>query len=206
MVPLGQGYSLHTVNAFEEEGRLVFDLLELDEPVYPDYEVIPDIFMRVRPGRPVRYVIDTRAWEIRERVSIPSSQSIDFPNIDPRRAQRANDHFWMVGLSKTGSAGRKYFDEIAHVDFSRGRIDDTYRLPDRFYFGSEPTFLPNPEDESAGLVLCKRFDAERRRDAYLLFDAHRVAAGPVAVLHAEEATPPCFHGSYYPTRTPGLPG
>jgi all-trans-8'-apo-beta-carotenal 15,15'-oxygenase len=201
LVPVGRGYSLHTINAFEEPGRLIYDVLELDEPVYGDYEVIPDIFTSVKPGRPVRYVIDTRSYRVIERVSLPSSVSLDFPAIDPRRATLSNDHFWMVHLSKTGQPGRKYFDELAHGDLSSGTVHDTFRLPDRFYFGSEPTFLPNPSEAGAGLILVKRFDAERERDAYLLFNAKAVAQGPLAVLHCEEATPPCFHGSYYPDET-----
>ncbi len=197
-LPVGRGYSLHTINAFEEPGRLIYDVIELDEPVYGDYEVIPEIFTRVKPGRPVRYVIDTRTWRVTDRVSLPSAVSSDFPAIDPRRTTLSNDHFWMVNLSKTGMPGRKYFDELAHGDFSSGSIRDTFRLPERFYFGSEPTFIPDPQGAGAGLILLKRFDAEHERDAYLLFDAYAVSAGPVAVLHCEEATPPCFHGSYYP--------
>ena len=108
----------------------------------------------------------------------------------------------MLNLSKTGEPGRKYFDELAHGNFSTRTVSDTFRLPDRFYFGSEPTFVPDPNNAAAGLILLKRFDAERERDAYLLFDAYSVATGPVAVLHCEEATPPCFHGSYYPRETP----
>lgn len=197
-VALDHGYCLHTVNAFETEGRLVFDLIELDEPVYPDYQVIPDIFTRVLPCRPVRYVVDPGRWKVVEKIEVPAAEHNDFPAIDPRRAQRPNDHFWMMGLSRTGQPGRKYFDQLSHVDLAARRIAGVYRLPPRFYFGSEPTFVPNPEDPAGGLILCKRFDAERVRDAYLFFDAYDVAAGPVAVVHLEEATPPCFHGSYYP--------
>lgn len=198
-IPLGRGYCLHTVNAFEAEGRLVYDLIELDEPVYPDYQVIPDIFTRVLPCRPVRYVIDPRTWSVVDKREVASALHYDFPSIDPRRAQRPNDHFWMMGLSRTGQPGRKYFDQLSHVDLAAARIGDVYRLPPKFYFGSEPTFVPDPHDTSRGLILCKRFDAERLRDAYLFFDAYDVAAGPLAVLHLEEATPPCFHGSYYPS-------
>ncbi len=197
-VPVGSSYSLHTINAFEEAGRLIYDVIELDEPVYGDYEVIPEIFTAVKPGRPVRYVIDTGTWRVIDRIALPSATSLDFPAIDPRRATLPNDDFWMLNLSKTGQPGRKYFDELAHGSFASRTITDTFRLPERFYFGSEPTFLPGPDHASSGLILLKRFDAERERDAYLLFDARSVAAGPLAVLHCEEATPPCFHGSYYP--------
>jgi all-trans-8'-apo-beta-carotenal 15,15'-oxygenase len=197
-VPLERGYCLHTVNAFERDGRLVYDIVELDEPVYPDYEAIPEIFTRVKPGRPVRYVIDTQSWRVVDRVVVPFGASCDFPGIDPRLARRPTDHFWMCALSKTGGPGRKYFDQLVHVDLGTRQATDTYTLPDRFYFGSEPTFLPDPGEAARGLVLCKRFDAEQRKDAYLLFDPFSIAGGPVAVLHCEEATPPCFHASYYP--------
>ena len=200
-VPIGRGYSLHTINAFEEAGLLIYDVIELDEPVYGDYEVIPEIFTEVKPGRPVRYVIDTQTWRVTDRIPLPSAMSSDFPAIDPRRATLPNDHFWMLNLSKTGEPDRKYFDELAHGNFSSRTITDTFRLPERFYFGSEPTFVADPNHFSGGLILVKRFDAERERDAYLLFDAHAVAKGPLTVLHCAEATPPCFHGSYYPRET-----
>jgi carotenoid cleavage dioxygenase-like enzyme len=86
---------------------------------------------------------------------------------------------------------------LTHVDLARGEVLETFRLPEGFYFGSEATFIPHPQSDKDGVLLVKRFDAERRRDAYLLLDPHAVERGPVAVLHLEEATPPCFHGSYY---------
>jgi all-trans-8'-apo-beta-carotenal 15,15'-oxygenase len=197
-VPLGPRYCLHTVNAFEEDGHLVFDLIELEEPVYPDYEAIPDLFTRVRPACAVRYVIDTATWRVVERRSVPSTLAHDFPTIDPRRARRPAHHLWMLSLAKTGEEGRKLFDQLTHVDLARGEVLETLRLPEGFYFGSEATFIPHPQNEEEGLLLVKRFDAEHRRDAYLLLDPHHMNRGPVAVLHLEEATPPCFHGSYYP--------
>jgi all-trans-8'-apo-beta-carotenal 15,15'-oxygenase len=61
-VPVGEGYCLHHVNAFEEAGgRLVVDVLELEEPVYPDYRPIPELFVEVAPAHPVRYVVDLHA-------------------------------------------------------------------------------------------------------------------------------------------------
>jgi carotenoid cleavage dioxygenase-like enzyme len=58
MIPVGAGYCLHLINCFEEAGRLTVDVLEIDRPVYPDYEPMPDIFIDAPPCRPVRYVID----------------------------------------------------------------------------------------------------------------------------------------------------
>src|SRR5207244_13388449 len=56
-VPIGRGYCLHLVNAFEAAGRLTADVIEFDQPVYGEY-LVPDLFTTVGPGRPVRYVVD----------------------------------------------------------------------------------------------------------------------------------------------------
>jgi carotenoid cleavage dioxygenase len=146
-------------------------------------------------------VIDTTSWRVVERRGVPSTLAHDFPVIDPRQSRRSAHHLWMLSLARTGEAGRKLFDQLTHVDLARGEVLESFRLPDGFYFGSEATFIPHPRNEEEGLLLVKRFDAEQRRDAYLLLDPHRLERDPVAVLHLEEATPPCFHGSFYPATT-----
>ncbi|NJL26550.1 MAG: carotenoid oxygenase family protein [Thermoanaerobaculia bacterium] len=45
-------YCLHLINSFEEDGKLIVDVVELDRPVYDQYEVVPDLFTEVEPGRP----------------------------------------------------------------------------------------------------------------------------------------------------------
>lgn len=197
-IPIDPGYCLHIVNSFEEDGRLILDIEELEEPVYDQYQVIPDLFADVGPARPTRFVIDTASWQVMEKRVIESKLASDFPSIDPRRTLRSNDHFWLLSISKTGQPDRKFFDQLTHVDFSRERITDTYRVPPGCYLGNEPIFIGAPGEESQGVVICKRFDAENREDSFLLFDAYDVAAGPIATLHLEEPTPPGFHASFHP--------
>ena len=55
-VDIGRGYCLHLVSAFEDDGLLVVDVLEMDRPVYDQYEV-PDLFPDARTAQPVRYVV-----------------------------------------------------------------------------------------------------------------------------------------------------
>jgi all-trans-8'-apo-beta-carotenal 15,15'-oxygenase len=186
------------VNSFEADGRLVLDVVELEEPVYDQYQVIPDLFSEVGPARPTRFVIDATSWEIVEKRVIESTLASDFPSIDQRGLRRSCDHFWQLAISRTGHPGRKFFDRLEHVDLARGEIADTWQAPPGCYLGNEPIFLGAPGDESAGVVLCKLFDAGRRHDTFLLFDAFDVAAGPVARLHLEEPTPPGFHASFHP--------
>src|SRR5712671_1050872 len=57
-VAAGRGYCLHLINCFEDGSRLIADILELESPVYPEYQPIPDLFPNVIPCHPVRFVVD----------------------------------------------------------------------------------------------------------------------------------------------------
>lgn len=197
-IPVDPAYCLHVVNSFEEKGRLFLDVVELEEPLYDQYQVIPDLFTDVGPARPTRFVIDTASWQVVEKRIIDSPLASDFPSIDQRGARHSCDHFWSLSISKTGRPGRKFFDQLTHVDFSREQITDTWRVPAGSYLGNEPIFIGAPGEDSQGVVLCKRFDPESRQDSFLLFDAYDVAAGPIASLRLEEPTPPGFHVSFHP--------
>ncbi len=197
-VPIGQRYCLHLINSFEENGRLIVDVVEFDRPIYDQYQVIPDLFTDAPAGRPVRFVIDTATWEMLEKVEMSYAPAPDFPAIDPRLGTKPYRHFWMLGISATGQPGRKFFDHLAHLDWQSNVSPDIYHAPPGHYLGCEPIFLGNPERLDEGVVICKQFDAENVVDAFLLFNAFDVAAGPIATLPLREATPPGFHASFDP--------
>lgn len=197
-IPIEPGYCLHTINSFEEKGRLVLDVIEMEDPVYDQYQPVPDLFREVGPARPTRFVIDTGTWELVEKRVVESAVSSDFPSIDPRETCRPTCHFWQLSISRTGEPGRKFFDRLDHVDLERGRIADTWTAPEGCYLGNDPLFLGPPGEASTGLILCKLFDAAKRRDAFVFFDAFDVASGPIAKLHLREPTPPGFHTSFQP--------
>jgi len=194
---IGNQYCLHFINVWEAGDRLMVDLLELDEPVYDEYEVIPDLFKDVSPGRPVRYEIDTTTWRVAEKRTLDYELAPDFAAIDPRKQQRAYDEFWMLGIGATGQPGRKFFDQLVHCRWNQGRTEDIYQAPAHAYLGGEPIFLPDPDSER-GAIICQLFDADLETSYFLLFDATRVSAGPLARLRLEEPLPPLFHASYNP--------
>jgi all-trans-8'-apo-beta-carotenal 15,15'-oxygenase len=195
-LPLPGRYVLHLGNAFEEEGRLVVDLMELDRPVYDQYHVIPDLFTDVAPGRPVRLTIDTASWEIVNRREIAYDRTPDFPAWDPRRTGRRADDLWVLGMSKSGQPGRKFFDELAHLDWTTGHAAGIYRAPAGRYLGGEPAFLPDPDDPAAGWVICQEIDPAGPTTDFVLFDAFAVERGPIARIRLPRAIPPAFHASF----------
>lgn len=193
---LGNGFCLHLVNSFEEEGLLVVDVVELDRPVYDQYQVVPDLFTEVRRAQPVRYRVDLGRGEVVSRAGLDYRHMADFPSVDPRLAGGPCDDFWMLGIAHTEKAGRKFFDELVHLRWSAGGPAGVWRAPAGHYLGGEPVFIPDPDDERGGTVVCQSFDAAQQHSAFLLFDAFDVAAGPVATLHLESPVHLGFHTSF----------
>ncbi|HEX6899434.1 MAG TPA: carotenoid oxygenase family protein [Thermoanaerobaculia bacterium] len=195
-VPVGERYVLHGINSFEDGDRLIVDVLELDRPVYDQYNV-PDLFPDVAPGRPVRLVVDLRTGELTGRQEIAYARAPDFPAFHPDLAGRPYEDFWMLGISKTGHPGRKTFDQVVHANWSHPDRVDVWQAPPGCYLGGEPAFAPNPSG-NGGAVICQRFDAEKGESAFLVFDAFRVGDGPVATIPLESPLHLGFHAMFVP--------
>jgi len=195
-LPLGSSYCLHLANCFEASGRLVVDVIELERPVYDQYAV-PEFFTEVRRARPRRYVVDPEAAEVVDSMSLDYRNLCDFPAIDPRTAGQATRDCWVLGISATEQPGRKFFDQLTHLNWQNGDVE-IYQAPACHYFGGEPIFLGDPTDETRGTVICQQFDAESESMAFLLFDAFDVARGPVAILPLREPIHLGFHASFEP--------
>jgi carotenoid cleavage dioxygenase-like enzyme len=195
-IPLGSRYVLHGINAYEEGDRLIVDVLELDRPVYDQYDV-PDLFPDVAPGRPVRLVVDLAAGALLDRREIAYDRAPDFPAIDPELAGRPYEHFWMLGISKTGLPGRKFFDEVVHCSWSRPNHAETWQAPPNCYLGGEPAFAPAPSGKG-GAVICQQLDVETGEMKFLVFDAFDVARGPVAKLALSSPLHLGFHAFFQP--------
>jgi all-trans-8'-apo-beta-carotenal 15,15'-oxygenase len=197
-LPVGQGYCLHLINAFEEGDRLTVDVLELERPVYDQYQEVPDLFTDVGPGGPVRFVIDLAGPRLVERRQIGYRQAPDFPALDLRLMERSYHEFWMLGISAAGNPGRKFFDQLVHCDWSAEAVGGVWQAPPQQYLGGEPAYAPDLSGREAGAVICQVFDAERGESAFAVFNAEDVAAGPQALLWLDSPVPLLFHALFDP--------
>lgn len=200
-IPVGQRYALHQVNSFEADGRLHVDVVEYDRPIYQDYQPIPELFQDVPPGRPVRFTVDMATWTLEGTREIPYVLSPDFPAVQPHCVGQPYHHFWMLGISKSGQQGRKFFDQLVHFEWSEDGQDnapprDIFQAPPGHVLGCEPAFLDHPDDPNRGAILVKSFDTENQRDTFLLFDAFQVHRGPIAQIPLRRPVPPSFHTAW----------
>jgi len=193
-VQLGSHSCLHLINCFEDDGRLYVDVLELERPIYDQYRTLPSLFTDVCEGWPARYVIDLETYELVGTSEIEYRLAPDFPSIDQSLTTRTYDDFWMLGISATGRHGRKFFDQLVHVKWPGKCACDVYNVPPKNYLGSEPIFIGNPR--GGGVIICHVFDAENGASSFALFDAMRVAQGPVALLRLKEPIHLGFHACF----------
>jgi len=93
-VRVGDRYCLHLVNAFEDAARLIVDIVEYEQPLYGEYQIVPDLFTHVPCGRPVRLVVapdagqarrsaeGAKEGEILDRRELAYTRAPDFPAHD----------------------------------------------------------------------------------------------------------------------------
>ena len=193
--PVGRLHCLHLVNAFDDGRRVVVDLIEFEKPLYPEYQVVPDLFTDTFRGHPIRLVADLAAGRIAERVDIDYDCSPDFPQHDPALTAAAYDHFWMLGISRAGRPGRKFFDELVRVNWDTRDVD-VYHAPERHYLGGEPIFIPDPSRPRAGVAMCQMFDASATASSFVAFDAYDLSAGPIATIGLPVPLPFLFHSTF----------
>lgn len=197
-VPIGDGYCLHHINAFDDGDRLVVDVMELDEPVYKDYQPLPELFVEVGESRPVRRVVDVAAGRLVGERAMDYRLASDFPAIDLDLSGRPYRHFWMLSISATGKPGRKFLDRLVAGDWQEGRITDQYGAPEGRYFAGEPVFVPDPEDPDGGTVIVPELDAQAMATSFLLFAAGDLGRGPTARLPLRSPLHLGFHTTFHP--------
>jgi carotenoid cleavage dioxygenase len=189
-------YCLHFINCFERDDSLFVDVLELERPIYDQYQVLPAIFTDVCEGSPVRFEVDVRSGTVLNKRTVNYRLAPDFPSIDPLKQTVSYDDFWMLGISATGRRGRKFFDQLVHVNWTKTDPCDIYQAPLLHYLCGEPIFIADPLNRGTGVVMCQIFDAKSHRFSFAFLNGRDVASGPVASIHMKEPIHLGFHASF----------
>jgi all-trans-8'-apo-beta-carotenal 15,15'-oxygenase len=191
-------YCLHVINCFEAGKNVIVDVLEMDRPIYGEYQPIPDLFGTVSPCRPARYVIDTESKRIQENITMPYDCAPDFPAVDVTKHGSPYNDFWMLGMSASGKhTDRKFFDQLVRGAWSDGDVCDSYIAPWGEYLGGEPATVVNPANPDKAVVIVEHLIPAENRGEYLLFDGFSLQSGPIARLPLKHRIHPGFHTSFH---------
>ncbi len=195
-IKTGTGYCLHMINCFEQSRRLAVDLIELEAPIYAEYQPVPNLYSSAPPGRPVRYWIDLGSRSLVERMAMRYDRTPDFPSIDSRLLSQPYDHVWMLGLSSAGQPGRKFFDQLALGSWREGDATDLFQSDEGEYLCGEPVFVRNPNTPDGGVVIVQNLKPREDLVEFLLFEALALGQGPIARIPLRHRVHPGFHASF----------
>jgi beta,beta-carotene 9',10'-dioxygenase len=189
-------FAFHHVNAFEDEGGLVIDMI-----AYTDATIIEELYLaRLRAGTPV----DATGLLTRFRLSLSgeapvmrqilAAETLELPRINyAAHAGKPYRFVWGTGTKVRGD----FLDSIVKIDVATGQVARWYEAG---CYPGEPVFVaaPSAQAEDAGVLLSVVLDASKDRSFLLVLDAARLQEKARAL--APHAIPFHFHGNYFPER------
>jgi all-trans-8'-apo-beta-carotenal 15,15'-oxygenase len=121
----------------------------------------------------------------------------EFPRVMPQVV--AARHRKLAVLSSTARGPRTMLDTVNLVDTASGN-SDSYRF-DAGWQVEEHVLVPRAQarSETDGYLVGVAQDVLRAHTVMTVFDAARVAAGPLALARLPYRTPYCFHGNFLAT-------
>jgi carotenoid cleavage dioxygenase len=188
-------YVFHVMNAWEDGGRIIADVMQFDEaPLFPHPDGRPTDPAKSR-ARLCRWVFDLAGNTDRFSQTYLDDLTGEFPRIDDRRAGLKSGHGW-YGCANPEMAAGSGLSGIAHVDGDGARRGH-YLLPAGDTI-SEPVFVARSEDagEGDGWLLAVVWRARDNCSDLAVFNATDVTAGPVASVHLSHRVPDGFHGNW----------
>ena len=183
-------FCFHHVNAFDEDGAVVLDLL-----AYPDARVIDAFYLaELRAGKAIPQSLLTRftipLGEGPVTQTVLSDAPLEFPRIAySRLAGRRHRYVW--GASPTGNG---FFGSLVKQDLETRKLAN---WTEKDTFPGEPVFVPAPnaEAEDEGVLLSVVLDGEGGRSFLLAVDAATMSE--CARAYAPHVIPFGFHGNYF---------
>lgn len=202
------GFQGHTLNAFDDRGRIYIDMpitsgnifyfFPQSDGTVPPPETLSSNMMRL--------TIDMNSTGDGLEMKALTNFACEFPRSDDRYMGRQYSHGFVIAMDPTkpfdeariGPRPFQFFNQLAHINVANGRTK-TWFADDQSCF-QEPIFVPKhadaPEGEGYVIGLCNRL-AERRTDL-LVLDAQHIDEGPIATVRLPIRLRMSLHGNWVP--------
>jgi len=198
-VQMDLNFVFHFMNSFDKDGVITVDACQ--------YETAP--LFSTPDGKPTaksqphlsRWTINMNDPDARATSRGIDEFESEFPQCDPRYVGKAYRHGWYTSpdgqLRSSMEEGDSHYNVVGHFDHQTGAVD-------RYSFGqamtSEAIFVPKSgtaaEGEGYLLAVATRF--ETRTSRLYIFNALKLADGPLAKVHLSHRVPAGFHGGWRP--------
>jgi len=178
-------FLFHLGNAWEDEAGVIRLDAFLDDDASFAVKTARDLAQGLATTTPTaRLTILTLAPDGRANMAVLPGPG-EFPRTDPRRV--GTRHRFTYGVFGGG---------IARWDWETGRQEPFALGAD--YWSEEPVFVPRNggTDEADGWIVATALNQRAARTELVVFDARRIAAGPLARLACPYPLPLGFHGAF----------
>ncbi len=195
---LPPGFVFHYGNAWEDKDGLIrFDFV-LSEPGAEVMTGTMRALMRgdvdkVNPGasRSAQVVIDPARGTIRHTLR---DEDVEFPRVDPRYVARQNRQLFHTAA--VGGDRGFGLNAVLRYDLETGNTD-SFRFPSEYSLEEHvPIPRPGATREGEGWLVGCAFNAKTGKTEVNVFDALRLADGPLATAKLPYAIPLGFHGHF----------
>lgn len=214
----------HVAGTYEADGELVFDLSmangnvffwfpEEGKPPVPPPPSGPGSLASPMTRYKFKVTGDGKLASPGERVrpafTCEGTSLVEFARIDDRFQGKPYANFWALGqdgtrpydFAKVGPPPGGLFNLLVHYDWATGREEVYWPGPTTTM--QEPCFVPrdaeaSPEGEGYLVIVLNRLDLHVNELA--VFDAQRVAAGPVGLVRLPLRPRTAFHGNFVDAR------
>ncbi|MTE15264.1 carotenoid oxygenase family protein [Nocardia aurantiaca] len=180
--PIEPCYVFHTLNAYDEPGRIVLHVMRYPSLWREDSQGFDE-------GATLwRWTVDLTTGTVREDQM--DDRAAEFPRIDDRLAG-LDSRYGHVSVSDGEHGALLRYD--LHTGSSTVHDLGPGRLP------AEASFAPADETPGgAGYLMSYVYDAAQDRSDLVILDATDLAARPVATIHLPRRVPHGFHGNWLP--------
>jgi len=196
-------FMYHAVNAWEDGDDVVLVGCRIDQPFAGDacneVRQVPAIAtLRLAPA--------FHEWRFDLRTGVCRERQLDdvyaeFPRMDNRLLGRPSRYSYH---QRCAEAPTLLFDGVIKYDYGRGATAESYSYPSG-WFGGETVFAAREgsDGEDDGYLVTFVVEEARGTSECQVFDAARLADGPVCRLGIPQRVPTGYHTCWIPT-TPNL--
>ncbi|MGB0922050.1 MAG: carotenoid oxygenase family protein [Alphaproteobacteria bacterium] len=191
-------YVFHTLNMFEEDGKVIADVLQFDRLPLFDDPTAGEMDMGNINSALFRWTFDLNGNTDTYKAEQLDDFFGEFPRYDERFFGQKHKYGYFAIRTAELDDAEGPFDTILARNFETGHRDEW--VAGEGCYIQEPVFVPRSDDapEGDGWILTVAWDRRTNTSDLVILNALDVASGPVGRAKLPTRVPYGFHGNWHP--------